>query len=84
MRIRNSNQEYAAVKNTSECLKRCYNTPCSALPSYLEVVKMGKYPCFHFSQREFNNTSASAMLITTKLRMRADTPEPKLAFSSVS
>ena len=84
MTIRNSNQEYGAVKNTPECLKRCYNIPCFALPSILKMEKMGKYSCFHFSQQEYNNTNASAMLITPKLRVKPDTPEPKLAFSPVS
>lgn len=82
MTIRNSKQEYAAVKNTPECLKRYYNIPCFALPSILKMEKMGKYSCFHFSQQY--NTNASAMLITPKLRIKPDTPEPKLAFSPVS
>jgi len=69
MTIRNGNQEYAAVKNTPECLKRCYNIPCFALLSILKMKKFGKCCCFHFSQHVYNSTNASAMLITPRLRI---------------
>lgn len=84
MTIRNTNQENVAVKNTHKCLWRCYNILCFALPSILKMKKMGKYSCFHFNQQEYNNTNASAMLVTPKLWMMPGAPNPKLAFSPVS